>query len=183
MKNLTNIFMFLLILFLCEILCGCNSKNTVELSTESYNEEINQVSSESNIFVYITGQVHRPGVYQVSEGTRLYQVVELAGGMTKKAQKNAVNLAEEVTDGQSVHIPSKRNNIEQYTSETNNGLININQATVEQLMTLPGIGESKAMAIQEYRKENGKFESVEDIKNVSGIGDSTFNNLKDLITI
>lgn len=177
-------FNIILVILLCVTLSGCNKDNYVELSTKTNDKVVTKETITTGIFVYITGRVKNPGVYEVKEGTRLYEVVDLAGGMTKKADKTAINLAEEVTDGQSIHIPSKTaESFSAEVSEKESTLININQATVEQLTQLPGIGDSKALAIITHREENGGFKSVEDIKNVSGIGDATFANLKDMITV
>ena len=122
----------------------------------------------------------------------------MAGGMTKNAKKEALNLAETVVDSQNIHVMSKREykrsvskNSFQKDSEISearndsgkSGLIDINTATKETLTTLPGVGESKAAAIITYREENGQFSTIEDIKKVSGIGDATYDNLKDLITV
>ena len=111
--------------------------------------------------------------------------------MTKKAQKEYLNLAETVYDGQQIHILSKKEykkSQEQDTdivqnTDSDNALININTATPEELQSLSGVGETRAKAIIEYREKNGKFQTIEDIKNVSGIGDSTFENIQNDITV
>lgn len=182
-----NIVLLILVLLL---LSGCKDDNQIELSSESYIDETILQTEGVEIYVHITGEVKNPGVYQVDQGTRLFQLVELAGGMTKKAYEEGINLAEEVTDGQSINILSKseykmtiNQGDLQDSSRSESKLININTGTKEELTNLPGIGESKAVAIVSYREENGNFKSIEDIKNVSGIGDSTFANIKDLITI
>lgn len=183
-------FNIVLLILVTLILVGCKEENQISLSNES-SEVVTIVESEkTQIYVYITGQVNNPGVYQLDEGSRLFQAIELAGGMTKKAYKEGVNLASELKDGQSIKILSKsqyKKSISQdsynETLETESTLININKATKEELMNLPGIGDTKAVAIVTYREENGEFKSIEDINNVSGIGDSTFANIKDLITI
>ena len=166
-------------------------------------------SDAGGIYVYICGSVKNPGVYEVAEGSRIYQVVDLAGGFTKKADTESVNLAETVTDGQMVNIPSESETAaaatdsstasdstatsagsgtdDSYSSGTSNtsdsALININTADLTSLMTLSGIGEVKAQAIIDYREENGAFASTEDIMNVSGIADATYANIKDYITV
>lgn len=197
MKKL-NIF---LVLFAVLFLAGCSKNNEIRLSRESSlatesiftkvdDFETTSALTQSKIYIYITGQVKKPGVYEVDKGSRLFHVVDMAGGLTKKAHKQGINLAEKVEDGQSIHIPSKSNNKissdsagAENVSVKSDGLININTATIDELKQLPGIGESKAMAILSYRDDSGLFSSIEDIKNVSGIGDSTFANIRDLITI
>lgn len=182
-------FNIILLILAVALFTGCKNDNQIELSSESYNDETILQTESTQIYVHITGQVKNPGVYQVDEGTRLFQLVELAGGMTKKASSEVVNLAEEVKDGQSIHILSKSeykksiSNEGGDVSDNKSTLININTSTKDELTSLPGIGESKAVAIISYREDNGNFKSIEDIKNVSGIGDSTFDNIRDLITI
>ena len=121
--------------------------------------------------VYICGQVANPGVYRVKPGARVCELVDMAGGMLDTADKSFWNLASELYDGQMLYIGVK------------DGKLNINTATVEQLMALSGIGESKAKSIVEDRAKNGLFSSIEDITRVSGIGEAMFNKIKDDITV
>ena len=118
----------------------------------------------------------------------------MAGGLTKKAKQDLLNLAETVIDGQKIHVMSKKeykrqNSVDDEDTKdgsSNDGsddLVNINTASESQLTKLPGIGPSKAAAIVAYREENGMFSSVENIKNVSGIGDATFSNIESMITV
>lgn len=168
---------------------------------ESIVEENNEIEEEETvnetIVVHITGAVNKNGVMQVEEGARINDVIEVAGGITEDADLTDVNLAYIVQDGQKIYIPSiddkeiieeiiteeaGENVIEDeyYEEET---IVNINTAGVGELITLPGIGESTAAKIVEYRKTNGKFKTIEDIKNVSGIGDAKFNTIKEFITV
>ncbi len=195
-----KILKFAVIIVMCIGLMACKkdddlielTQNRQDVTTVEKNQETEQ------IVVYINGQVKKPGVYKLSKNSRLYQVVDMAGGMTKNAKKEALNLAETVVDSQNIHVMSKREynrsvskNSFQKDSEISeakndsgkSGLIDINTATKETLTTLPGVGESKAAAIITYREENGQFSTIEDIKKVSGIGDATYDNLKDLITV
>ncbi|BCN31752.1 helix-hairpin-helix domain-containing protein [Anaeromicropila herbilytica] len=164
-------------------------------------------------YIHICGQVKNPGVYKVESGARAIDVIELAGGLTGKASGDSVNQAELVTDGEKIYIPSKeevknslqyadnsasqsdKNSITSNSNAIDNSndnskganpsskLVNINSATKEELLDLPGIGESKANNIIKYREENGAFRSIEDIKNITGIKDGVFNKIKDFITI
>ena len=156
-------------------------------------------TSSGKLYVDISGEVERPGVYEVSEGTRLFEVIEQAGGLTDEADIDSLNRAETVADGQKILISAKGENSSgsqgtQSGSGTNNGSgtgsgttndgkVNINMAESAELQTIPGIGPSKAQRIIEYRQSNGNFSSIEDIQNVSGIGSKTFESIKDYITV
>ena len=147
--------------------------------------------------VYICGSVVNPGVYYMDHGTRICDLVDTAGGMTEEACTSYWNLAEELYDGRMIYVPTAKEVEENLspdmwkqnsgqTTEGNgssSGKININTATKEQLMTLSGIGESKADSIIRYRTENGNFSAVEDITKVSGIGEAMLNKIKDDITV
>lgn len=154
--------------------------------------------------VYVCGQVNAPGVYELEEGSRIADAVELAGGMTAEAAADVLNLAQCLADGQMIRIPSVKE-MEAAGAEPvivsggrgngagtdgggaagtgDGGLVSLNKATKEQLMTLPGIGESKADAIVNYRREQGGFGSVEEIMNISGIKEGVYLKIKDKITI
>lgn len=155
-------------------------------------EAITVESSEAELFVYVCGSVAQPGVYHVPVGTRAFQVIEMAGGITEVAAQDALNLAETVADGQKIDVPSYDEWISSGGNSTENNsvngdsqgsLVNINTADETQLMTLPGIGEARATAIIAYRDTKGKFAAIEEIQNVEGIKEAAFNKLKDLITV
>lgn len=148
--------------------------------------------------VYICGSVVNPGVYYMDHGTRICDLVDMAGGMTAEACTNYWNLAEELYDGRMIYVPTAKEIEENLSPElwkqssgqsagesstSSSGKVNINTAAKEQLMTLSGIGESKADSIIKYRTENGSFSAVEDITKVSGIGEAMFNKIKDDITV
>lgn len=137
--------------------------------------------------VYISGAVCKPGVVKLPAGSRVENALEMVGGLSAEADTVKINLAEKVKDGMHIHVPS---NIPSRQGEAVSGLaakhdgkININYADVEELDKLPGIGPMMAARIVEYRKANGNFISIEDIKNVKGIGEAKFQKLKDKITI
>lgn len=156
-------------------------------------------ASSGKLYVDISGEVERPGVYEVSEGTRLFEVIEQAGGLTDEADIDSLNRAETVADGQKILIAAKGENSSgsqgtqsgsgtnsgsgTASGTTNDGKVNINTAESAELQTIPGIGPSKAARIIEYRQSNGNFSSIEDIQNVSGIGSKTFESIKDYITV
>lgn len=152
----------------------------------------NQIKETESFIVDVKGQVKMPGVYSSSQEERVIDVVQRAGGLTENADQSKVNFAEHVQDAMVIYIPAKGEEgvmPQGLTSSPSDpggakqGKINLNKADETQLQNLPGIGPSKAAAILEYRETNGPFKSVEDLKNISGIGDKTFEKLKDLITI
>lgn len=136
-------------------------------------------------FVHICGEVESPGVYEVAEDARICDVLLLAGGFTEHAATDAVNMAQKVTDGMQVVVPSVEEAAErQAIAEAEaDGRVELNTATLEQLCTLPGIGETRARAILLYREEHGGFSATEELMQVSGIKEGTFNRLKELVYI
>ena len=143
--------------------------------------------SNTDIYVHICGAVINPGVYQVPVGTRVYQALELAGGSSDDAYLSGINLADKLADGQKVYIPAEGENAEGILSIDSGGvqsvMININTASEAELMTLPGLGQSRAKDIINYRVKNGLFESINDIMKVSGIKEAAFEKIKDLIKV
>lgn len=170
------------------------------------------VRIDESFYVDVKGAIKKPGVYEFNEGDKIIDAINKAGGLLKTANTSNINLAKKLSSEMVVYIftnkelTTKKNNtttipftIETIeinncvvsttttkeiitTTEETNKLININNASLEELMTIPGIGESKALSIINYRKEN-TFNTIEDIKNVSGIGDSLFAKIKDYITV
>ena len=145
--------------------------------------------------VYISGEVLHSGVYDIKDGDRLDDLVKKAGGLTEKADINAINLALRLEDQMKIYIPNidENQNInadnpkalglsQPISNQNSQTKVNLNLASKEELMTLPNIGEKRAEAIIEYR-EKKRFEKIEEIKNVSGIGDKYFDAMKDLITV
>ena len=148
------------------------------------------------VIIHITGAVKSPGVYQLKSTDRVIDAVKIAGGSTEVANLDAVNLAALLRDGQKIIIPYKilknseeENNeniyksIEGMYSSSTSGKININTANASTLQTLPGIGPVLSERIIEYRNQNGLFEIIDDIKDVSGIGEKKFEGIKDLICV
>ncbi len=156
----------------------------------------NEEDNKNNFYVDVKGEVKNPGVYFVSDGMLVIDAINLAGGLTKKACTDDINLSMKLTKEMVIYINNKSNfttttkvselNDVKITNKTSNndynGLVNINTASKEELMSINGIGESKANSIIEYRKDN-KFNTIEDIKNVSGIGDKFFEQIKNYITV
>lgn len=145
--------------------------------------------SENKVYIHICGEVKKPGVYVFDREPRTIEVVQRAGGFTKKADQTGVNLAGSVTDGMQLIIGKKggksadRNKKESTEHTENSVKVNINQASKEELMTLSGIGESKASQIISYRESHGAFQKTEDIMNISGIKNGVFDKIKDFITV
>lgn len=185
------------------------NKNQVKEDINIENEILvnNVITNENHInddivIIHITGSVKNPGIVKLKEGSRIEDAIESAGGLTENADITKVNLAYVVEDGTKIKIPSASEEdigdediidsksgdniiIEENAVPSNNSpqTININKATEKEFETLPGIGPSLASKIIEYRNQNGKFESIEDIKNVNGIGDNKYEKIKDLITV
>ena len=148
----------------------------------------NTAEQESQIGVHVTGAVAAPDqVYFLPEGARVADAIEAAGGASEEADLSQLNLAGYVQDGQRIYVPVMGEKIENITNTAGenpeNPLTNINLATKIELLDLPGIGETYAERIIQYREENGPFETIEDIMKVKGIGESKFNDLKDKITV
>lgn len=138
-----------------------------------------EVIPKKVIYIQICGYVNNPGVFEVQEDTRLFEVLELAGGVAAEGSTDSLWLAKIVKDGERIYVPGKD---EMIPYQYEDGLINVNTANVDELMKLPGIGESRAQDIVNYRQQNGDFQKIEDIMNVSGIKESAFNKIKDKIT-
>ena len=152
--------------------------------TSIYSNEENEEPKEEvkvYIFVDIDGAVINPGVYELIEGSRVIDAINLAGGLKEKAYTQNLNKARKLVDGEKIYIYIE-GEMEIIASEDNGILININTASADVLMSLPGIGEVYAKRIVEYRNTK-KFSSIEEIKNIQGIGDKTFEKLKELITV
>ncbi len=144
-----------------------------------------QSSFEDRICVYVCGAVETEGVYELPEGSRVYEAIEMAGGLTDEAATGQINQAEILTDEMQIYIPTKEEvtlQILQREEETD-GKININTATKEELMKLSGVGEAKAESIINYREEHGSFQKIEDIMQISGIKEGMFQKIKDKIKV
>lgn len=156
---------------------------------------------ENTIIVHITGEVKNAGIIELPEESRIADAIEQAGGVTEEADLDQVNLAFVLSDGQKIYIPNKKereaNEGKVYiTAESGNNVIikdkieggkkqkvNINEAKQEELEELPGIGPSIAKKIIEYREQNGKFTSIDELQEVKGIGEAKFENIKEYVTV
>jgi competence protein ComEA len=135
------------------------------------------------IFVHVLGAVERPGLYELAEGSRAVDAVAAAGGFTDVADQSGINLARFVTDGEQLRVPAVGEAPPSQPGTTAGGLVNLNTADATTLETLPRVGPALAGRIIDWREANGGFGSVEDLRNVTGIGDKTFADLKDLVTV
>ena len=182
-----------------------NSNEILVSNLKNNEKEKNEDKEEDVMAIHVTGEVKNPGVVKVKQGSRIEDIIEAAGGLTENADITNVNLAFEVEDGMKIRIPSndeynenEGNIIEHYitqdsgkgvivsedkSSENLSLVININTANETELEQLPGIGASIAGRIIDYRNKNGKFKAIEDIKNVTGIGETKFEKIKDLIKV
>lgn len=148
---------------------------------------------EHSCFIHVCGAVENPGVYELPAGSRIYEAVDAAGGFTQEASADFVNLAQVIADGDKIVIPTTDQEkqaafapagvIHETAQQENDGKVNINTATKDQLCTLPGIGSSRAESIISYREEKGQFRSIEDIMNVTGIKEGAFEKIKDFIVV
>lgn len=189
-----RIYVLIMTVLIGAILVSCKKAEMVLVEESEESEEFQSEDQEKTTkagqdiaycYVYLCGEVNVPGVYAVPEGTRLYEVLELAGGFSLTADQTRINIAICVTDGQQVYIPSIEETKQQDAEAGINseGKVNINYATQEELCTLPGIGEARACEIITYREENGAFKSVEEIKLVSGIKDGLYQKIKGYIVV
>lgn len=209
MKNRIKLFTAVLTISLALFTgCGGSSDEELTITGEEVTEEAAEgetpeetavpeekaVETEEPVYVYVVGAVNSPGVYGFKPGTRLFDVIGRAGGFREDAAAESVNLAEVISDGSVIKVLT----LEEYAgfqgssmkaepvageASEKGGLVNINTASLSELTSLNGIGESRAQAIISYREENGAFRDKEEIKNVSGIKDGLFNKIKDRITV
>lgn len=166
-----------------------------DLLTMSTTDSTEITTQEMIIYVDIKGEVRDPGVYQLSNGARVMDAIESAGGLTNEADEDQLNLALLLSDQMVIVVPNINQTLEEefsmvnyFANETdedshNELKININVADVAELTLLPGIGEKKAQAIIDYREEYGSYQTIEDLMNVSGIGQKTFDKLSSMISI
>ena len=197
LKNNSMAYTAMVLLFLiCMLFTGCGASVYEKIASYGSEDpetvaEPGQIDSEikdaeddgtDNIYVYVCGAVEKSGVYELHEGARAYEAIAMAGGMTEEADPYAINQAEVLKDGQQLTVFCRaENNAASVNGEP--GKININTATVDELMTLPGIGEARAKDIITFREQNGPFEAVEDLMKISGIKTALFGKIENQITV
>lgn len=190
-------------LLLCLLLCGCGADRPDLVIGEEAQDDTGYTVEDTGtalpdggaaqdnsapelfLYVYVCGAVEEPGVVALPDGSRAFDAVLAAGGMTEAADPSYVNLAEKLKDGEKLYVPTveEASAMESGTREAENGLVNINTADAATLCTLPGIGESRAADIIAYREAHGAFNSIEDIMKVPGIKDAAFGKIRDRISV
>lgn len=199
-KNIIACISVVVTLSVVGVLVYCSLNNEVsamEITQEEQKCECEEINEE--VLVDIKGAVKKPGVYKLNKNSIVNDVIKLAGGLKSGATTDDINLSKAIYNEMVIYISTKSelkekqnntSNIPSNTSENkvdnicvNPNKVNINSATVDELTTLNGIGEAKAIKIIDYRNTNGLFKSIEDIKNVSGIGEAFYEKIKDNITI
>ncbi|MBS4191368.1 helix-hairpin-helix domain-containing protein [Bacillus sp. FJAT-49705] len=165
------------------------------------NEEANVVETaeveirDETVIVDVKGAVMKPGVYEAEQNDRVIDLINMAGGLNETADEAKINFAMRVEDEMVIYVPKVGEEVEESGTDLllgapaasgqakNDGKVNLNTANETELQTLPGIGPAKASAIIEFRETNGPFKVIEDLKSISGIGDKTFEKLKDSIKV
>ncbi|MDE7268631.1 MAG: helix-hairpin-helix domain-containing protein [Lachnospiraceae bacterium] len=203
-----TVCIFTAVLLMPVFLCGCGGKTGGDELLFQMNEEVDtqslpdfvseETASSMNteceettwIYVYVCGAVENPDVYQVAAESRLFEVIEMAGGFTEEADRAYLNLARNVTDGEQIVVYTMEETANKMTpvseneiTQSSSGLVNINRASLTELTGISGIGEGRAKAIIDYREKHGSFGSIEEIKKVDGIKDGLFSKIKDYITV
>ena len=154
-------------------------EDTTPIITDNMQTQTQDNQEDTTITVYVSGEVNSPGLVELPSDSRIADAIKACGDFTPLADKAKINLAQKLTDGMQIQVSSKAPVINSNNSSSN--LININTATKEDLDTLPGIGPATAQKIIDYRQEHGNFSSIEDIKNVKGIGEAKFSKMQDKI--
>lgn len=195
------------LLTFCLLLGGCGSDAEVYLAGEEESPKAapqeesaaaenaeepdsGDAQKDGTIWVYVCGAVHAPGVYELPSGSRIYHVIQAAGGMLPEAETRAVNQAQELSDGEQITVPTVEEAqdpaqpaVSGGSAASGDGKVNLNTAGIEELCTLAGIGETRAQAIVDYREQNGGFQSIEELMNIDGIKEKTFEKLKEEVTV
>ena len=203
-----KILYFFFIVFLCPFLNGCDMGTEIffnndpdEYVTENLPFQETEASfyvekeeKSEGIYVSVLGEVVSPGIYLLPFNSRVYEAINAAGGVGPKGDISSLNLVDIIQDGVQIVVPSTEDDVPEISlkavniyggnkSDTKDGMVNINTADVQELQTLPGIGEVRAVAIVDYRNKNGEFTSIEELKNVSGIKEGTFEKIMDKIKV
>lgn len=185
---------------LCFLLSSCGRQN--EIYVEQTGEEVLALSDEpqeteekdtfpdheiSRIYVQVSGAVYKPGVYELSEGSRVFEAIALAGGVTEEADERLLNQAQPLSDGQMLYVYAEgeapEETVPREAQAPEDGRVNLNTASLEQLMELPGIGQAKAESILAFRKARGAFAKIEDVMEIEGIKEGVFSKIKDRIKV
>lgn len=172
-----------IILSMSFVFGGCHKEQEEMILLEDalLEEDVETDADKDTIFVYVCGAVVQEGVYELPAGSRSYEAIAMAGGFTEIAARTEIDQAALLTDEMTLYVPNYSEAVKYQEEE--DGKININTASKEELMTLPGVGESKASSIISYREEHGGFKAIEDIMLITGIKEGLFQKVKDYISI
>ncbi len=185
------------------LLCGCGQKSDLVIASSEVRDEAaenvfpepdlpEETAEPDAIYVQVTGAVCSPGVYELPVGSRVFEAIQKAGGMTEDAAAGSLNQALELTDGQMIvlytvqeweQMQGSTDALGETPQPADDGRVNINTAGMEELCTISGIGQSRAESIITYREQNGAFNCIEDIMKVSGIKEGLFQKIKDKIKV
>lgn len=193
---------YIVMLLLCIVVSGGCGKaqlgtqnvEILEDAPEQENTQELQIEEESGltektIYVQVSGAVVSPGVYELPEGSRVFEAIALAGGVTEEADAGQMNQAQTVSDGEMIYVKRQGETVEEALAQEEafgqqeDGKVNLNTATEEELMTLPGIGQAKAKSIIAWREEKGGFSKIEDLMEIEGIKEGVFSKIKDSIKV
>lgn len=163
-----------------------NFENLISINELESTQQDDHAEEEKVIVIDVKGAVNEPGVYVMSEGDRVFTAIEKAKGFRQDANEKVINLAALLKDEMVIYVPFiDEEVVEQYemvlSTSTDPNKINVNTATSEELQTIPGIGPAKASAIIQFRDENGRFDTIDDLIKVSGIGNKTLESMKEYI--
>ena len=210
-QNMRYTLVFLMLVVTCLVTNGCGSKSyfesveAAESAEDGTDEDPQQAKTakdasdtldekasdetESVVFVQVSGEVIHPGVYELENGSRIFEAIEAAGGITEDADIRTMNQATVVSDGDMIYVPAygeaesegSMTGTKSQSGITEDGKVNLNAATVEELMTLPGIGEAKARLIVDYRETNGRYEDPAEIMKIQGIKQGVYDRISDMV--
>lgn len=164
---------------------SADAEKTENATDEALIKETDLEFFNTEVYVYVCGAVKNEGVYVLDENSRVFEAIEMAGGFTEDADRSNLNLARVVTDGEQITILTKEEAQAEVKLQAmeKSGVVNINTATVSELTSISGIGESRAKAIIDYREKNGNFKTIDDIKKIDGIKEGLFSKIKDKIKV
>jgi len=159
----------------------------VTIGTRNKQVVLNKAGGARKLLVHVAGEVAKPGLYRLDEGSRVADAIDAAGGATQAGSLDQLNLASKVRDGDKILVPTKVQSTTYLpttgTEDSQNGIVNINTASESEIEKLPGIGSELAKRIVQYRTKNGSFSSISELKKVEGIGEKRFEAIKELVRI
>lgn len=179
-----KLIVLIILIFISITACQKRTNQEFHLQEAGQSEEGSnegQTTDTEQIYVYVCGAVVSPGVYELPDGSRVYEAITAAGGFREDAVTTEINQAEILEDEMRIYVPTAEEMAQDAVSGKSK--VNLNRASKEELMTLPGVGASRAESIIQYRKEQGAFKKIEDVMQISGIKEALFEKIKDFITV